>query len=150
MTSSWLKNQVIRREFPKCAAELSRLSPWNFLILKRTDIEIAKDNDVISPPSISCKSHFNFFKTAKEFIDYKYRRNNICGPLAEMVHKERNRKILKHSEVNKTLPGVMNTSKIGKTETFLGDGQRIILVITACKGHYFRFQLKYVCSEQLY
>ena len=53
--------------------------------------------------------------------------------MARLFHEESTLTILKRGEVEKTLPGVMNTSKIPKTETFRGDVQIIILVMTAWK-----------------
>lgn len=61
----------------------------------------------------------------------------VTSVVARLFHEESTLTILKRGEVDKTLPGVMNTSKIPKTETFRGDVQIIILVITAWKDIVF-------------
>ena len=76
----------------------------------------------------------------------------VTSVVARLFHEESTLTILKRGEVDKTLPGVMNTkiSKIPKTETFRGDVQIIILVITAWKDIVFgRSWQMYVisCSE---
>ena len=108
----------------------------------------------LTPTSISCNNHSTFSslkgKTATGFIDRNYKTSYFCGPSAKLFHQERIRKILKRGEVNKTLPGVMNTSKVAKTETFRGDVQRIILVVTAYQRHPFWSKSTNLCYKQLY
>ena len=70
--------------------------------------------------------------------------------MARLFHEESTLTILKRGEVDKTLPGVMNTkiSKVTKTETFRGDVQIIILVITVWKDIVFgRSWQMYVISS---
>ena len=61
----------------------------------------------------------------------------VTSVVARLLHEESTLTILKRGEVEKTLPGVMNTWKIPKTETFRGDVQIIILEITAWKDIVF-------------
>ena len=106
-----------------------------------------------TPTSISCNNHSTRVskrRLQQVLLTVITKQVTSVVPWLKLFHQERIRKILKRGEVKKTLPGVMNTSKVAKTETFRGDVQRIILVVTAYQGHPFWSKSTNLCYKQLY
>ena len=136
-------------------SNISGLYPWNFLnsvllLIIRPLKSTTKFRQHLFAVTVIQLSWATEGRPLQVLLTVSTRR--VTSVVARLFHEESTLTILKRGEVDKTLPGVMNTkiSKIPKTETFRGDVQIIILVITAWKDIVFgRSWQMYVisCSE---
>ena len=123
-------------------SNISGLYPWNFLnsvllLIIRPLKSTTKFRQHLFAVTVIHLSWATEGRPLQVLLTVSTRR--VTSVVARLFHEESTLTILKRGEVDKTLPGVTNTkiSKIPKTETFRGDVQIIILVITAWKDIVF-------------